>query len=44
MDVAVALGGDPATIWSGTAPLPPNVDEMMAAGFIRGEAGGDGAG
>ncbi len=38
MDVAVALGGDPATIWSGTAPLPPNVDEMMAAGFIRGEA------
>ena len=38
VDVAVALGGDPATIWSGTAPLPPNVDEMMAAGFIRGEA------
>ena len=38
LDVAVALGGDPATIWSGTAPLPPNVDEMMAAGFIRGEA------
>ncbi len=38
MDVAVALGGDPATIWSGTAPLPPNMDEIMAAGFIRGEA------
>ena len=37
LDVAVALGGDPASIWSGSAPLPPNLDEMMAAGFIRGE-------
>ena len=38
MDVAVALGGDPATIWSGSAPMPPDVDEMMVAGFLRGEA------
>ncbi|MCZ6866334.1 MAG: UbiD family decarboxylase, partial [Chloroflexi bacterium] len=36
-DVAVALGGDPATIWTGSAPLPPDMDEIMAAGFIRGE-------
>ena len=37
MDVAVALGGDPATIWSGSAPLPPAMDEMMVAGFLREE-------
>ena len=34
-EVAVALGGDPATIWSGSAPLPPDIDEMAVAGFIR---------
>ncbi len=32
---AVALGGDPAIIFSALAPLPPNVDEMMFAGFLR---------
>jgi 4-hydroxy-3-polyprenylbenzoate decarboxylase len=32
------LGGDPATIWSGSAPLPPDLDEMVFAGFIREEA------
>ena len=37
LDVAVALGGDPATIWTGSAPLPPDVDEFMVAGFIRQE-------
>jgi 4-hydroxy-3-polyprenylbenzoate decarboxylase len=37
MDVAVALGGDPATIWTGSAPLPPDMDEMAVAGFIREE-------
>jgi 4-hydroxy-3-polyprenylbenzoate decarboxylase len=37
MDVAVALGGDPATIWTGSAPLPPDVDEMIVAGFLRDE-------
>ena len=36
--VAVALGGDPATIWTGSAPLPPDLDEMVFAGFIREEA------
>ena len=38
LDVAVALGGDPATIWTGSAPLPPGMDELMVAGFIREEA------
>ena len=37
LDVAVALGGDPATIWTGSAPLPPDMDELMVAGFIRQE-------
>jgi 4-hydroxy-3-polyprenylbenzoate decarboxylase len=35
MDVAVALGGDPATIFSAILPLPPDLDEMMIAGFLR---------
>ena len=37
LDVAVALGGDPATIWTGSAPLPPDMDEMVMAGFLREE-------
>ena len=37
IDVAVALGGDPATIWTGSAPFPPDMDELMVAGFIRQE-------
>jgi len=37
LDVAVALGGDPATIWTGSAPLPPDMDEMAVAGFLREE-------
>ena len=37
LEVAVALGGDPATIWTGSAPLPPDLDEMVFAGFIRQE-------
>ncbi len=35
MPVAVALGGDPATIFSAILPLPPDIDEMMIAGFLR---------
>jgi len=35
MPVAVALGGDPAYIYSSTAPLPDNVDEYILAGFLR---------
>ena len=37
LDVVVALGGDPATIWTGSAPLPPDMDEMALAGFLREE-------
>lgn len=36
-DVAVALGGDPVTIWTGGLPLPPAMDEISASGIIRGE-------
>jgi len=37
MPVAVALGGDPATVFSGSAPLPPIIPELMFSGFLRGE-------
>lgn len=36
--VAVSLGGDPAMIWAGSAPLPPNIDEIMLAGWLRGKS------
>src|SRR6201997_52344 len=35
--VAVALGLDPITAYSASAPLPKHVDEFMMAGFLRGE-------
>ncbi len=38
LDVAAALGGDPATIWTGSMPLPSEMDEIGVAGFIRGDA------
>src|SRR3954453_19442866 len=38
MDVAVALGLDPVTAYSASAPLPKHIDELMFAGFLRGEA------
>ena len=38
LDVAVALGCDPVTTYSASAPLPKHVDELMLAGFLRGEA------
>jgi len=37
MDVAVAVGGDPITIFSATAPLPYNIEELFFAGFLRGK-------
>ncbi len=37
MDVAVAIGADPATMYSAILPLPPDLDEMMIAGFMRGK-------
>jgi 4-hydroxy-3-polyprenylbenzoate decarboxylase len=36
MDVAVAIGADPATMFSAILPLPPDLDEMLFAGFLRG--------
>ena len=35
MEVAVAIGCDPAVMYSGSAPLPPDVDEFLFAGFLR---------
>jgi len=35
--VAVALGLDPITAYSASAPLPHHIDEFMLAGFLRGE-------
>ena len=35
MDVAVAIGADPATMFSSILPLPPDLDEMLMAGFLR---------
>jgi len=33
---AVVLGGDPASMWCASAPLPPDIDEYLLAGFLRG--------
>ena len=37
VEVAIAIGTDPAVTYSATAPLPPNIDEMLFAGFLRGD-------
>src|SRR5467141_2776530 len=37
IDVAVAIGSDPVTCLSGILPIPPDLDEMMFAGFLRRE-------
>ena len=34
--VAVALGLDPVTAYSASAPLPKHIDELMLAGFLQG--------
>ncbi len=36
MPVSVAIGCDPAVTYAATAPLPPGIDEMLLAGFLRG--------
>lgn len=33
---AIVLGGDPASMWCASAPLPPNLDEYLLAGYLRG--------
>jgi len=35
LDLAVCLGGDPAMIYAATAPLPPQIDEILFTGFLR---------
>jgi 4-hydroxy-3-polyprenylbenzoate decarboxylase len=35
MEVAVAIGTDPAVTYASTSPMPRGVDEMILAGFIR---------
>ena len=36
LEVAVAVGADPATLLASVAPLPEGVDELAFAGFLRG--------
>jgi 4-hydroxy-3-polyprenylbenzoate decarboxylase len=38
LEVAVALGLDPVSAYSASAPLPKHIDELMVAGFLRGDA------
>lgn len=35
MPVAIAVGADPASLYSASAPLPPMIDEFIFAGFLR---------
>ena len=35
MSVVIAIGGDPASVYSASAPLPPTIDEFLFAGFLR---------
>ena len=37
LEVAVAIGSDPATCLSGILPVPPDMDEFLFAGFLRRE-------
>jgi 4-hydroxy-3-polyprenylbenzoate decarboxylase len=37
LEVAVAIGADPATALSGILPVPPDMDEFLFAGFLRRE-------
>jgi len=37
IEVAVAIGADPATCLSGVLPIPPDLDEFMFAGILRRE-------
>ena len=35
LEVGVAIGSDPVTVFSAIMPLPEDLDEMMIAGFLR---------
>jgi 4-hydroxy-3-polyprenylbenzoate decarboxylase len=36
--VAIVIGADPAVTYAATAPLPPMIDEIPFAGFLRGRS------
>ena len=38
LEVAVAIGSDPATALAGILPVPPDLDEFMFSGFLRRDA------
>jgi 4-hydroxy-3-polyprenylbenzoate decarboxylase len=38
LEVAVAIGTDPATTFAAIVPAPPEVEEFMIAGFLRGKS------
>ncbi len=35
LEVAVVIGADPATVFSGVVPLPYGLDELLFSGFLR---------
>ncbi len=35
LEAACVIGSDPAVTYAATAPLPPDIDEFLLAGFIR---------
>jgi 4-hydroxy-3-polyprenylbenzoate decarboxylase len=37
LEVAVSIGADPATTFSAIVPAPPEVEEFLIAGFLRGK-------
>jgi 4-hydroxy-3-polyprenylbenzoate decarboxylase len=37
LPVAIAFGCDPVVSYAASAPLPPDIDEYLFAGFLRGE-------
>jgi len=38
LEVAICLGPEPSVIYAASAPLPPEIDELMLAGFVRKES------
>lgn len=38
LEVAAAIGADPATCLAGILPIPPDLDEFLFSGFLRREA------
>ena len=38
IEVAAAIGADPASVFCAAMPLPPDLDEMAFSGFLRGKS------